>query len=186
MNHFNFRWSCGGFGLSAMREHAPRRRGRELRPELERCESRRLLNAAGGHSDPGAEKPTADVAVKNPLAPYRIFIGTIKRGPHAGTTFQGPIVLGDDGRIQVNGYFYPKKGGVDVVVGQITVSYPALRIDLPGGSALEATGNGYLQAVRGGLPGGYSLVGHGNLSGPAGADFGTWVTVAPSKVPGSL
>jgi hypothetical protein len=121
----------------------------------------------------------------NPLSRYRVFEATIQRGPHAGTTFAGPLVLGVTGRIQVFGFFYPEKGGQRVaVVGTLFGGRASLRFILPGGGALEVSGVGRLQQVPGGIPGGFSLVGSGNLSGPARNDFGSWQTVPPARLAG--
>jgi hypothetical protein len=132
---------------------------------------------------PPAAVVHAEVAPANLLAKYRVFEATITRGPHAGTTFEGPLVLGVTGRIQVFGFFYPEKGGQRVaVVGTVFGGRASLRFILPGGGALEVSGSGRLQQVPQGIPGGSSLVGLGNLSGPARNDFGTWLTVAPARL----
>ena len=158
-------------------------RRRALRPEVETCEARRLLSAVARPPLGAAVHAEVTPARANPLAAYRVFEATIRRGPHAGTTFEGPLVLGVTGRIQVFGFFYPEKGTQRVaVVGTIFGGRASLRFILPEGGALEVSGSGRLQRVPRGIPGGSSLVGFGNLSGPARDDFGRWETLAPSRV----
>jgi hypothetical protein len=167
-----------------------RRRNRAMRPCLEAIEPRQHLSAAAiAHSVLAAHHAaqTAEVAHPrvNPLVHYRVFVGTITRGRDAGTVLEGPLVVGYSGRIQVIGYFFPAQGGRILVFGTQTGGAIALRFNLPFGAAIEAVGSGTLQSVRGGLPDGLSLVGSGNLSGPAGNDSGHWETLLPSRVPTS-
>lgn len=163
---------------------------RALCPELEPIEGRLLLSASGLHSaiaptHEQAALPVASTTGKtSALDRYRVFIGRITQGPDAGVTVEGPIVVGYSGRIQVTGQFFPKRGPVAFVAGTQTGGSVALRIVMAGGGAFEAVGSGSLQSVRGGLPGGYSLVGSGNFSGPQGNDTGTWVTLRPTRVAG--
>ncbi|WP_154673739.1 hypothetical protein [Singulisphaera acidiphila] len=141
------------------------------------------MNAAASPPLGAAVHAEVAPARANPLAAYRVFEATITRGPHAGTTFEGRLVLGVTGRIQVFGYFYPEQGMQRVaVVGTVFGGRASLRFILPEGGALEVSGSGRLQSVPRGIPGGLSLVGFGNLSGPARNDFGRWETLAPSRV----
>lgn len=117
-----------------------------------------------------------------PLSRYRAFAAAINHGPHSGFSLQGPLVLAVTGRIQVYGFLYPSNGSKRVaVVGIVQGSAVALRFDLPRGGALEVVGSGRLQSVQGGIPGGFSLVGSGHVSGPGRNDTGHWETLAPSK-----
>jgi hypothetical protein len=161
--------------------HPSRRRAR--RPVVEGVEGRLLLSAALPRV---AHAPHATVgATANPaLARYRVFVATITQGKDAGTTISGPMVLGYSGRIQVIGYFFPRSGGRDVVVGTLTGGGATFTVELPGGGSIQAGGSGQLQGVRGGLPDGLSLVGRGHFFGPGPGDQGSWVTLPPSKVGG--
>ena len=52
-------------------------------------------------------------------------------------------------------------------------------------ASVTTFGSGHLKSVKGGLPGGMTLVASGNLQDPDyKGDFGTWETLAPSKVGG--
>jgi hypothetical protein len=102
----------------------------------------------------------------------------------------GPLVVGFDGRIQFSGYLFPSSGGVDYVFGTETGGGVAMTIVIPTTHhttvSVTAFGSGQLEGVQGGLPGGMSLVGKGNLQGPDyKRDSGTWETLAPSKAGGS-
>jgi hypothetical protein len=162
-------------------------RRRAFAPAVESVESRFLLNAAGaGHLGAEAAHHTHVAHVRNarvdPLTRYRVFIGTVTKGPDAGTTFEGPMVVGFSGRIQFIGEFISRSGAVDQVFGTQTGGSVAFSILLPGGPRLEAAGSGSLNGVPFGFPGGDTLVGYGNLSGPAGNDTGFWETLAPSRL----
>jgi hypothetical protein len=127
---------------------------------------------------------TSATSPSSPLAPYRIFEGTVQRGPHKGFTLDGPLVLGYNGRIQVNGFLFQQGGPRITVVGTVFAGGVNLRFVLPGKTGVASvyvTGSGQLRGVRGGLQGGLTLVGSGNLSGPSANDFGHWVTLAPSR-----
>ena len=158
-------------------------RNRGYQPVVEDCEARRLLSGGAMGGTPLAVVRTdGGRAAANVVSKYRVFEATIRRGPHAGTTFEGPLVLGVTGRIQVFGFCYPEQGGPRVaVVGTVFGGAVALRFNLPGGGALEVSGSGRLQRVPRGIAGGLSLVGLGNVTGPARSDFGSWQTVAPSR-----
>jgi hypothetical protein len=112
-----------------------------------------------------------------------MFLASVERGPDAGLTLRGPLVLGYSGRIQVIGYLYPDSGGRPfTVVGTVYGGGVFLRLIVPKAhsvQALELVGSGQLRGVRGGLPDGMSLVGSGNLSGPLKGDVGHWATFAP-------
>lgn len=172
-------------GRQVVSRSGSRRSNRGLRPEVETCEPRRLLSAVAdprwGQRSAGPIEVSA--ARANPLAVYRVFSATITRGPHAGTTFEGPLILAVTGRIQVLGFFYPENGTQRVaVVGTVFGGRASLRFVLPEGGALEVGGTGRLQRVpRGLVAGGMSLVGLGQLSGPARNDSGSWATHAPSR-----
>jgi hypothetical protein len=159
---------------------------RARRPELEPCEGRTLLSA-GAIAHPAASTHAAVAApTAIPLARYRVFEATITRGPHAGFTLKGPLVLVQTDRIQVFGYVFPETGGRRItVVGTVYGGAASLRFILPQGGAFEVVGSGRLRRVANGLPGGESLVGLGNVSGPSKNDHGTWLTLAPSKAQGA-
>jgi hypothetical protein len=94
--------------------------------------------------------------------------------------------VGFDGRIQFSGYLFPKGGGVDYVFGTETGGGVAMTIVIPTTHhttvSVTAFGSGQLESVRGGLPGGMTLVGFGNLQGPDyKRDSGSWETLSPSK-----
>ncbi len=189
-----------------------RRYGCDFRPDLERVEGRALTSAvhhatadavhphAAAHAGPIAStqadharqgaanpSPTPLMIGSDVLARYRVFIGTITRGPARGLTLQGPLVLGYSGRIQVSGVLFDQSGARDTVVGTVFGGATALRIIVPGPhhttQALETSGTGQLVNLRGGIPGGMTLVGSGNLNGPdLKRDFGTWETLRASRV----
>jgi hypothetical protein len=169
----------------------PRAPRRAVKPTLESIEDRLLLHAgvnshlaAAAHHAPAV----AASAQRNPLAPYRVFEGTITRGPAAGLTLNGPLVLGYSGRIQVIGYLFEPGGTRISVFGTDFGGGVALTFIIPTKTSsvrVLAFGSGQLNGVRGGLPDGLTLVGAGNLSGPdLKRDFGHWATVAPAKVAG--
>jgi hypothetical protein len=119
----------------------------------------------------------------NPLSSYRVFSAKVTQGPDAGLTFQGPLVLGYAGRIQVIGYLYQNPGPPVTVVGTVYGGSANLRFILPGPhstAALEVSGAGQLQNVARGRPDGLSLAGYGNFSGPGPNDTGHWVMIRPS------
>jgi hypothetical protein len=156
---------------------------RVFRPGVEAVEGRQHPSAAVllvAHAPLATAAPTANPV----LGRYRAFVATITQGKDAGTTVEGPIVLGYSGRIQVIGYFFPRDGARDVVVGTLTGGGATFTVELPGGGSIQAGGSGQLQGVSGGLPGGLSLVGQGHFFGPGPGDQGTWETLAPSKVGG--
>jgi hypothetical protein len=160
---------------------------RALRPVLEPCEGRRMLSASGGLAHLAVVDHAASaVAVANALKKYRVFEGTITRGPAAGLTVSGPLLLAYVDRIQVFGYVFEPSGTRVAVVGTVYAGAANLRLVIPtktGSIALEAAGTGQLVNVKGGIPGEQALVGLGNLSGPNfKTDFGRWETLAPSKV----
>lgn len=159
----------------------PRGSQRLFRPELTAVEERVLMTTAPAL----ALAPSALMTHTrtNPLAVYRMFVATVERGPDAGLTLRGPLVLGYSGRIQVIGSLYPDSGGRPyTVVGTVYGGGAFLRLVIPKAhavQALELVGSGQLQGVRGGLPDGMSLIGSGNLSGPLKGDVGHWATFAP-------
>jgi hypothetical protein len=164
-------------------------RRRSLQPDLESIENRLLLHT-GVAIHHAAAAITAS-ASQNPLANYRVFEGSITRGPAKGlVNLDGPLVVGFDGRIQFSGYLFPTGGGVDYVFGTETGGGVAMTIVIPTTHhttvSVSAFGSGQLQGVKGGLPGGMSLVGSGTLQGPDyKRDSGTWETLAPSKAGGT-
>jgi hypothetical protein len=166
---------------------------RSLKPDIESIEARILLHV-GTASHLAAEthsaRTVAALATQNPLANYRVFEGSITRGPAGGrVTLNGPLVVGFDGRIQFSGYLFPTGGGVDYVFGTQTGGGVAMTIVIPTTHrttvSVTTFGSGHLKSVKGGLPGGMTLVASGNLQDPDyKGDFGTWETLAPSKVGG--
>jgi hypothetical protein len=158
-------------------------RSRAIRVVVEECEARHLL------SGPTLSLPVAAAELGAPpasrLASYRVFEGAIVRGPHAGLTLEGPLVLGmTDAHGQVIGLLFERDGTRLAVVGGVFGRRVSLRISLPHGGAIEVAGVGQLQRVPGGLSDGLSLVGSGRLDGPGKSDAGTWVTVKPGVVSG--
>ena len=166
-----------------------RPRSHSARPAVESIEDRLLLHAGVHGHLAAAAHPAAAVlpaTPRNPLANYRVFSGTITRGPAAGLTLNGPLVLGIDGRIQVIGYLFQQGGPRVTVVGTVYGGGVSLRFVIPtqkSSIAVEAVGSGQLKLVPNGLLDGLTLAGSGNLSGPDfKRDFGHWSTVAPGKV----
>jgi hypothetical protein len=181
------------WNMPTRRAEARIRRRRPLKPILESFEERLLMHGgAHGHLATTAPTATAEVAgaSSNPLAHYRVFEGTITRGPAAGrVTLDGPLVLGFGGRIQFSGYLFQQGGPVIYVFGTQTGGGVAMTFNIPTThhttERVLAFGSGQLERVPGGLPGGLTLVGSGNLQGPdLKRDTGHWKTVAPSKVAG--
>lgn len=158
---------------------------RSARPGVEAMEGRVAPSGLASLSSSQAPVHAAQVVAQrpNPLAAYRVFEGTVQRGPDAGLTLKGPLVLGYSGRIQVIGYLFADSGARYTVVGTVYGGSVALRIVIPGRqhtSAIEAVGSGQLRRVAGGLPDGLTLVGSGNANGPDfKRDFGHWLTVPP-------
>lgn len=153
---------------------------RSLRPTLEDCEARTLLN---GTIVPRPTLGTVQVEAAriDRLAPYWTLQGTVTRGPHAGFTLSGPLALGiTDARGQVSGLLFQQGGPPLTVVGGVFGRFVSLRVNLPGGGAVQLFGTGQLLRVAGGLPDGLALAGSGRLEGPAKADAGSWFTVRPS------
>jgi hypothetical protein len=162
---------------------AKRQRLIRSRPALESVEGRVLLNGAVHHS---AHHPAhvGHAAPVNPLTRYSIFEATITRGPHAGLVFEGPMVLGYNGRIQVNGDMFPATGRPILVVGTVYSGAVNLRFVLPGKfgtGSLEVVGNGTFRQVPRGIPNGLALIGSGNVAGPARTDSGHWVMLRPAS-----
>jgi hypothetical protein len=115
------------------------------------------------------------------LAPYWTFQATVTRGPHAGLTLSGPLVLGmTDARGQVSGLLFQQDGTTVTIVGGVFGRRVSLRFVLPTGGAVEVSGAGQLLRVAGGLPDGLALAGSGRLEGPAKSDAGTWFTMRPT------
>ena len=157
---------------------------------------RRLLRAVVPHAPahvkvhtPAPPTPGATVSapVVNPvLRPYRVFVATITQGKDAGTTIEGPIVLGYSGESSSSAISTRRAGGEPMPSGRKPVAGSSSRSTSPPAVRSRRRVSGQLQGVRGGLPGGDSLLGQGHFYGPVSGDQGTWATFLPSKVGGLI
>lgn len=168
--------------LRAPSRHRPKR-SRQAQPILEAVEGRLLLSGGvASHAAHHAPHALLRPAV-NPLDRFTVFQATIQRGPNAGMTLQGPLVLFQTGRIQVFGYLYQTNGPPITVVGTAFAGGVDLRFVLTNKFAVEVAGSGQLFNVPSALRGGLTLVGSGNVSGPTNHDHGHWLTIRPAAAP---
>jgi hypothetical protein len=157
----------GRFTMSSGRKGRARYR-RGVRPELERCEDRRLLSTIGVprpvEPSPFDGPPPIHLRVNRGLQPMR-FDGVVDQGPDQGLELRGALTLRPAGSGGLSrGRLAEDDGPVVPVTGRVVGGRIVLRFDLGGGRTVRASGTFRPSSVVGG---GFVLGGDGDLSGPA-------------------